>query len=85
MITDSAQDLHYIPEESKPLVAVFPHPLHGRLIERVIAMVTSRLEFGGFIYRLSWRDRGVAFYAPADSVPQVQPRTRKWDLAFEPD
>ena len=24
----------------KPLVAVFPHPLHGRLVERVVLMVS---------------------------------------------
>ncbi len=48
----------------KPLVAVFPHPLHGRLVERIILMVSRVINFRGMKYQLSWRDCGVAFYRP---------------------
>jgi hypothetical protein len=48
----------------KPLVAVFPHPAHGRLVERVILMVSHMINFKGQKYVLSWRDSDVCFYAP---------------------
>jgi hypothetical protein len=87
MLTESAQDLRYTPEESKLLVAVFPHPLHGRLIEKVIIMVAHRIEFMGRAYELSWRDGSVAFYAPVAvgvKAPASPVRTRRMDLAFDP-
>ncbi|MBM4295610.1 MAG: hypothetical protein FJ126_12015 [Deltaproteobacteria bacterium] len=87
MLTESAQDLLYTPEESNLLVAVFPHPLHGRLIEKVILMLVSRIEFMGQTYQLTWRDGGVAFYAPVlvgAKAPKALVRTRGLDLAFDP-
>jgi len=48
----------------KPLVAVFPHPLHGRLVEKIVLMVSHKINYRGLQYRLSWRDSGVAFYRP---------------------
>lgn len=64
MLNEHAQDLMFTPEESKPLVAVLPHPFHGRLVEKPMLMLTSRLNYKGQVYRLSWRDGGVAFYQP---------------------
>lgn len=48
--------------ERKPLTAVFSHPQHGRLVERVIMMVSPFIFVKGCWYTLSWRDRDVAFY-----------------------
>lgn len=49
---------------AQPITAVLPHPVHGRLTERVIPLVRRFLSFGGSPYVLRWRDRGVAYYAP---------------------
>ncbi|MBM4274261.1 MAG: hypothetical protein FJ134_07360 [Deltaproteobacteria bacterium] len=84
MLSESAQDLFFTPEESKLLVAVFPHPLHGRLIEKVLVMLTSRIEYLGFNYQLSWRDGSVAFYEVAGVSPRKPVKARTWDLAFDP-
>jgi hypothetical protein len=46
------------------VVAVFPHPLHGRLVERVILWVRPHLDFRGLRYKLSWWSDGVAYYYP---------------------
>jgi len=48
----------------KPLVAVFPHPLHGRLVERVILMVSHMFNYKGIRYRFTWKNSGVAYYVP---------------------
>ena len=45
-----------------PLVAVFPHPFHGRLVERVILMVRNMFNYKGIRYRFAWKDSGVAYY-----------------------
>jgi hypothetical protein len=45
-----------------PLVAVFPHPFHGRLVERVILMVSNTFNYKGIRYRFAWKDSGVAYY-----------------------
>jgi len=47
-----------------PLVAVFPHPLHGRLIERVVLMVSHAINYKGTRYQYSWRHDGVIYYTP---------------------
>ncbi len=46
------------------VTAVFPHPYHGRLIERVILWVRPFIEFKGERYKLTWWSQGVAYYAP---------------------
>jgi hypothetical protein len=55
--------------EPKPLTAVLAHPGHGRLVERIIMMVSPRLCFRGCWYALSWRDNDVAFYQPVSVNP----------------
>ena len=45
-----------------PLVAVFPHPFHGRLVERVILMVSHMFNYKGIRYRFAWKNSGVAYY-----------------------
>jgi hypothetical protein len=47
-----------------PLVAVFPHPFHGRLVERVILMVSHTFNYKGIRYRFAWKNSGVAYYFP---------------------
>jgi hypothetical protein len=58
-------DFNWTPEPSKPLTAVLPHPIHGRLVEKVIMMVSPRICFRGCWYTLSWRDGDVCFYQRA--------------------
>ena len=48
----------------KPLIAVLPHPLHGRLIERVVLMVNHIINYKGTKYIYSWRNNGVVYYTP---------------------
>ena len=48
----------------EPLIAVLPHPLHGRLIERVVLMVNHMIDYKGYKYIYSWRNSGVVYYTP---------------------
>ena len=47
-----------------PMTAVLPHPVHGRLVERVIFVVHKYLCCKGTWYTLNWRDDDLAFYEP---------------------
>jgi hypothetical protein len=49
----------------KPLVAVFPHPYHGRLVERVMMMVSNVINFKGCRYKFAWKNNDIAYYNPA--------------------
>jgi hypothetical protein len=49
----------------KLVVAVLPHPLHGRLVERVILWVRPHVNLKGERYKLTWWSDGVAYYEPA--------------------
>lgn len=46
------------------VVAVLAHPLHGRLVERVILWVRPKVDFKGRPYKLNWWADGVAYYEP---------------------
>jgi hypothetical protein len=48
----------------KPLVAVFPHPYHGRLVERVMMMVSNVINFHGCPYKFCWKNSDIAYYEP---------------------
>jgi hypothetical protein len=52
-----------VPAE-KLVVAVLPHPYHGRLVERVILYVRPNLTLKGEKYQLTWWSDGVAYYEP---------------------
>jgi hypothetical protein len=54
------------PEEAPEVmvVAVLPHPLHGRLVERVILWVQPFFHLKGRRYELTWWGDGVAYYQP---------------------
>ena len=53
------------PEEAERIVvAVFSHPLHGRLIEKVILWVRPHVDLYGQRYKLTWWSDGVAYYQP---------------------
>ncbi len=54
------------PEEL--VTAVFSHPYHGRLVERVILWVRPHIDFKGERYRLSWWGGGVAYYEPSPVI-----------------
>ena len=49
--------------ETEVLVsAVLAHPLHGRLVDKLIFYVRPDLEFEGQRYKLTWWGAGVAYY-----------------------
>ncbi len=52
-------------EPEQIVTAVLPHPLHGRLVERVIFWVRPHLDMKGSHYALTWWADGVAYYKPA--------------------
>ncbi len=60
---------HNMSAENKDLdklvVAVLPHPFHGRLVERVILWVRPHINLKGERYRLTWWSDGVAYYEPS--------------------
>ncbi len=59
-ITDPFTTVH---EEVEVLVsAVLAHPLHGRLVEKLIFYVRPNLEFEGLLFELTWWGGGVAYY-----------------------
>jgi hypothetical protein len=49
----------------KVVVAVLPHPLHGRLVERPILYVRPGFSLKGERYKLTWWSDGVAYYEPS--------------------
>ena len=52
-----------VAEQAEVLVtAVLAHPLHGRLVEKMIFYVRPNLEFEGQRYKLTWWGGGVAYY-----------------------
>lgn len=52
-----------VTEQAEVLVtAVLAHPLHGRLVEKMIFYVRPDLEFEGQRYELTWWGAGVAYY-----------------------
>ncbi|MBM4295948.1 MAG: hypothetical protein FJ126_13745 [Deltaproteobacteria bacterium] len=63
-------------EENAPLVAVFAHPLHGRLVERVILMASNRIQFQDRWYSFSWKENGTAYYQPVEYCEPEQPACR---------
>jgi hypothetical protein len=54
-----------VEEPGRIVVAVLPHPLHGRLVERVILWVRPFFYLKGRRYELTWWSDGVAYYRPA--------------------
>jgi hypothetical protein len=46
------------------VTAVFSHPYHGRLIERVILWVQPYIVYKGERYKLTWWGNGSAYYRP---------------------
>ncbi len=51
------------PQEAEVLVrAVLAHPLHGRLVEKLIFYVRPDLDFEGQHFELTWWGGGVAYY-----------------------
>jgi len=65
MIDENGQDLNWTPEPRKLITAVLPHPGHGRLVEKVMLMVSYVICYKDCFYTLSWRSGDEAFYQPA--------------------
>ena len=57
-------DFDWTPEPPKLVTAVLPHPGHGRLVEKVMLMVSRIICFKDCFYTLNWRDGDVAYYQP---------------------
>jgi len=58
-----------VEEQAEVLVtAVLAHPLHGRLVEKMIFYVRPNLEFEGQRYELTWWGKGVAYYKAVASI-----------------
>lgn len=53
-----------VEEPTQLVTAVLPHPLHGRLVERLILFVQHKLDWKGRHYKLTWWGDGVAYYEP---------------------
>jgi len=53
-----------VDEPTRLVTAVFSHPLHGRLIERLILWVRPQIDLKGRRYKLTWWGDGVAYYKP---------------------
>ena len=65
MLTEHGQSLEGEDlEPPKLITAILPHPLHGRLVERLLLMVSHQINLHGVRYRLTWRDHDLAFYQP---------------------
>jgi hypothetical protein len=64
MITETGQSLYNEIEAPQLITAILPHPLHGRLVERVLLLVSKQINVKGVRYMLSWRDHDLAFYRP---------------------
>lgn len=73
MIDENGCDCTYT-EERVPLVAVLPHPQHGRLVERVIMMASHCLLFKDHWYTFSWKEDGTAYYKPTEYCEPVSCR-----------
>ena len=59
-ITDPFTTVDEAPEVL--VTAVFAHPQHGRLVEKMIFYVRPDLEFEGQRFELTWWGGGVAYY-----------------------
>jgi hypothetical protein len=65
MFNEYTTDPFTSPEEApEVVVAVLPHPLHGRLVEKVILWVRPSFYLQGRRYQLTWWSDGVAYYQP---------------------
>jgi len=51
-------------EQEVSVVWILPHPLHGRLVERVILWVRPHFDLKGQRYKLTWWGEGLAYYRP---------------------
>jgi hypothetical protein len=82
MLDENASGIDPSPDNDtlrKPLVAVFLHPLHGRLVERVVLMVSHVFTYKGIRYRFTWKDSGVAYYTPdAEEIVSFKKLTSSW-------
>ena len=58
-------DYDWTPEPRKMMTAVLPHPGHGRLVEKVMMVVSSIICYKECFYTLSWWSGDVAYYQPA--------------------
>ena len=56
-----------VEQPTKLVTAVFSHPLHGRLIERLILWVRPHIDMKGRRYKLTWWGDGVAYYEPVSN------------------
>ncbi len=65
-------DFDWTPEPRRFITAVLPHPGHGRLVERVLGMISYVICFKECLYTLSWYAGDVAYYQPASGEPVTE-------------
>jgi hypothetical protein len=69
MLNEQGQDITNAETDyGKIVVAVLPHPFHGRLVERVILWVRPYVNLKGERYKLTWWSDGVAYYEPVGAA-----------------
>ena len=62
-MTYGADPFNVVTEPAEvPVTAGLAHPLHGRLVEKLIFRVRPSLEFEGQRDQLTWWGRGTAYY-----------------------
>lgn len=71
MMDENGHDLNWTPEPRKLVTAVLAHPSHGRLVEKVMWMVSSIIFFKGCVYTLRWCSGDEAYYQPAFAEPKT--------------
>jgi hypothetical protein len=69
MIDECGCDFDWTPEPRQWVTAVLPHPGHGRLVEKVMGMISYVICFKECLYTLSWYAGDVAYYQPAYGEP----------------
>jgi hypothetical protein len=69
MLNEQGQDISSADADyGRLVVAVLPHPFHGRLVERVILWVRPYVNLKGERYKLTWWSDGVAYYKPTGAT-----------------
>jgi hypothetical protein len=69
MLNEQGQDISSAEADyGRVVVAVLPHPFHGRLVERVILWVRPYVSMKGERYKLTWWSDGVAYYEPTGAT-----------------
>jgi hypothetical protein len=70
MLDEYGCDYDWTPEPRQVMTAVLSHPGHGRLVEKVLLVLSSIICYKDCFYSLSWRAGDVAYYQPVYLEPE---------------